>query len=215
MRVRLRRCDSLLGLCLTDFYCWTDLGLIAQNIVVRYSSFEHMAGAISILATVWGGGVVASPNPTRAKMAISAVHNVSIVNNDILTNQTARSGSTNFVSTTINLGAIQGLTFSGNRFVAVSGMRRDLPLVQLCNVWDAVISGNTISVVALTPGQVGGDDCGSEQEPYVPNSAMRAVPARAVVAVAGRYPRLRVIRSRERNGGSSPPNLVAGGAGEH
>lgn len=149
----------------TDANYWYE-GPRANNIAVRSSSFEHMGAAISILATVWGGNEVSPPIQTRGKMATSAIHNVSIIDNDILTNTTSRSGSTNFLGVTVNLGAIQGLMFKDNRISVVPGMRRDLPLIQLCNVRDAVILNNSVAVAHLSQGQQGGDDCGTEQELY-------------------------------------------------
>jgi hypothetical protein len=149
----------------TDANYWYE-GPRANNISVHSCSFEHMGAAISILATVWGGNEVSPPVQTRGKMASSAMHNVSIVDNDILTNTTSRSGSTNFLGVTVNLGAIQGLTFKDNRFLVVPGMRRDLPLIQLCNVRDVVILNNSVTVAHLLQGQQGGDDCGTEHELY-------------------------------------------------
>ena len=149
----------------TDANYWYE-GPRANNIAVRSSSFEHMASAISIVATVWGGNEVSPPVQTRGKMASSAMHNVSIIDNDILTNTTSRSGSTYFIGITVNLGAIQGLVFKDNRFSVVPGMRRDLPLIQLCNVRDVVVSNNSVAMMLLSEGQQGGDDCGTEQELY-------------------------------------------------
>lgn len=135
----------------TDGYYWYE-GPRANNIQVKDCCFQRCASAISIVSQSWMG-----PGATQGHIAPHATHNVSLTRNWIYHNGSIHSGSPQYPGVLLDLGAVSNITFEGNEIFLESGMRRDVPLISLCNVEDAMIRNNSIKVVSRSGPY--GDDC--------------------------------------------------------
>lgn len=135
----------------TDGFYWYE-GPRANNIQVIDSCFQRCASAISIVSQSWVG-----PGATDGHVAPHATHNVSLRRNWIYHNASAHSGSPQYPGVLLDLGAVSNITVEDNKIFLESGIRRDVPLISLCNVDDAMIRNNSIQVVSWSAPY--GDDC--------------------------------------------------------
>ena len=127
----------------SDVGYWYE-GPRANNLLIRNNVFERMNGAIAITPYIWKG-----PGATDVQAAPSATHNVTIVDNIVWANETHGILGDWFQQYTFDLHAITNLTVRNNTFHLTPGMRRDLPLIRMCNIRGAVLSDNHVRQTPL------------------------------------------------------------------